>query len=101
MEHVQYEFPFTRQGALQAYNRDQMIHMNSLYREFVRNSDMTHSERLYRQWVEVYVDHNAKSWENEHRVPQSSLVEYNNDKVLQRWNANPLFKRTIDDYMRG
>lgn len=97
MEYVQLEFPFTATGALQHYNHEQVTHMNSLYREFIKNSEIRHSHSLFNQWVDTYVHHNAKTYDKQYRVPTSSLVEYNNDKVLSRWQHNTLSKKHLED----
>jgi len=88
----QLEFPFTRTGALQQYNHRQVHHMTSLYKEFVRNSDLRHSESLWNTWVETYVDRQAVTYEGKYGIPTSTLVEYQNEKVLAKWKANKLEK---------
>lgn len=97
MEYVQLEFPFTATGALQHYNIEQVNHMQGLYKEFVRNSDLRHSKSLFDTWVEVYVKANSVTYSNQHRIPESALVEYHNDKVLMRWKHNTLSKKHLED----
>ena len=96
---MQLEFPFTRRGAQQHYTAQQIEHMDSLYREFVRNSDLQHTESLYNNWCEVYVLQNAIEYKGEYHQPFSPLVEYNNDRVIERWHNNKLFYKSIEDFI--
>lgn len=96
---VQLEFPFTRTGQLQAYNNRQLGHMYTLYREYLDNSLIEHTEQRWKSWQHMYVDSGmAKLYACEHKAEMfGPVVEQNNDKVLMRWNRRPIAQHTIDD----
>ena len=100
---MQYEFTFTRNGQLQAYNGKQVGHMKQLFADYLRNSSVSYTKEAWRAWETMYVTSGmAKEYACEHKKEMfGPIVENQNDKVKMRWDNHSFGKHSIDDYMTG
>ena len=96
---MQYEFPFTEQGQLQTYNQSQLGHMQNLYRDYIKNSAIDHTERRWNNWQKMYVASGmAHDYSTAHpREQLLPVVEKQNDKVLMLWERNKLTRPRLED----
>ena len=98
---VQFEFPFTRVGQLQAYNNKQLGHMYTTYRQYLDGSLIQHNDQRWTSWQHMYVDSGmAKMYADDHKAEMfGPVVEQGNDKVIMRYNRRPIAQHTIDDIL--
>ena len=91
LDMIQLEFPFTRQGALERYNSDQVDFFKAKYAQYYLDTDNPHYLKPFEEWVGENVQELAKYFsKNFSHLYFANTVESDNDTVWDAWVDNKL-----------